>query len=74
MKGLNNEKYLRCFLRSGKDFVKGMILYISENGCNGIRCSECCINKLCNHCPAGSSVTASRILLSLTYLESHQQV
>lgn len=46
----------------GKLFIQ-QISYIQKNGCNGIKCKQCCLLNLCPREPAKAKIVASNILM-----------
>ena len=47
--------------KAGKLF-RQQIIYISQRGCNGIKCKECCLMNMCTREPLKSKVLAMSIL------------
>lgn len=41
------------------------ILYISQNGCKGIKCKKCILNKTCDRYPSHSSYIATLALQTI---------
>lgn len=39
-------------------FMARQLQYISQNGCNGIKCKRCVLNKMCSHNPKTARQTA----------------
>jgi hypothetical protein len=46
----------------GKLFRK-QITQIYEQGCNGLKCSDCCMTKICDHFPEHSRTLAYNLLM-----------
>lgn len=46
----------------GRLFIQ-QISYIQKNGCNGIKCKQCCLLNLCPREPTKAKVVASNVLM-----------
>jgi|WetSurMetagenome_2_1015567.scaffolds.fasta_scaffold00725_15 hypothetical protein len=46
----------------GRNFRK-QVSWIYANGCNKIKCPDCCMQKICDHYPANSKVLAYNLLM-----------
>lgn len=57
MKKISDKKLAKV----GKLFIQ-QISYIQKNGCNGIKCKQCCLQKLCTHEPVKAKSVATVIL------------
>lgn len=52
----------RKLAKVGKLFIQ-QISYIQKNGCNGIKCKQCCLFNLCPREPAKAKIVASNVLM-----------
>lgn len=45
----------------GSKFLQ-QIMAIRNNGCNGLKCKNCCLQKLCPHYPSVAKKVANKII------------